>query len=74
MEINCHSHSVDRYIKVKNGLVKVSAIPFQLHDDRFYRYVEVNFTFGLLFHTLYCNIGRAEKCLPLYRDHRFIED
>ena len=54
MEIDCHKRSVDRYIKVKKGhillygLVKVSAIPFWLLDDRFYRYVGVNFMFGLL--------------------------
>ena len=55
MEIDCHNHSVDRYIKVKKGkvllygLVKVSAIPkFQSRDDRFYRYIGLNFTFGLL--------------------------
>ena len=30
------------------GLVKVSAIPFRSRDDRFYRYIGVNFTFGLL--------------------------
>ena len=54
METDCHKRSVDRYIKVKKGhillygLVKVSAIPFWLLDDRFYRYVGVNFTFGLL--------------------------
>ena len=29
-------------------LVKVSALPFRSRDDRFYRYIEVNFTFGLL--------------------------
>ena len=44
----------DTLIKVKNkkvllyGLVKVSAIPFQSRDGRFYRSVGVNFTFGLL--------------------------
>ena len=46
--------SVDTYIKVKKGnillygLVKVSAIPFRSRDDRFYRYIGVNFTIGLL--------------------------
>ena len=50
-EIHCHNHRVDRYIKVRKendllcGLVKV---PFRSHDDRFYRYIGVNFTFGLL--------------------------
>ena len=54
MEMNCHNHTVDRYIKVKKGnvflygLVKVSAIPVRSRDDRFYRYIGVNFTFGLL--------------------------
>ena len=54
MEIDCHNRSVDRYIKVKKGNVllygpvKVSAISFGSRDDRFYRYVGVNFTFGLL--------------------------
>ena len=87
METDCHNCSVDRYSKVKKrnvllyGLVKVSGIPFRSRDDRFYRYIGVNFTFGLLdcdryigdivipwivkpglFHTLYCKIGRAEKC------------
>ena len=54
MEIDCHNHSVDRYIKDKKGnillyrLVTVSAIPFRSRDDRFYRYIGVNFTFGLV--------------------------
>ena len=54
IKVCCHNHSVDRYIKVKKGnvllygLVKVSAIPFRLRDDRFYCYIRVNFTFGLL--------------------------
>ena len=54
MEIDCHNHSVDRYISVKNGnvlsygLVKVSAIPFRSRGDRFYRYIGINFTFRLL--------------------------
>ena len=26
----------------------MSTIPFRLHDDRFYCYIGVNFTFGLL--------------------------
>ena len=30
------------------GLVEVSAIPFRSRDDRFYRYIGDNFTFGLL--------------------------
>ena len=52
MEIDCHSRIL--LIKVKKGnvllygLVKVSAIPFRSRDDRFYRYIGVNFTFGLL--------------------------
>ena len=63
--------------------VKASAIPFLSRDDRFYRYIEVNFTFVLLdcdryvgdiVHTLYCTICRAEKCQPLYRGYRFIDD
>ena len=54
METDCHNRSIDRYIKVKEGnvllyrQVKVSAIPFRLQDDPFYRYIEVNFKFGLL--------------------------
>ena len=54
MEIDCHNRSVDTYIKVKKenvllyGLVKVSAIPFRSRNDRFCRYIGVNFTFGLL--------------------------
>ena len=54
MEIDCHNRSVDSYIKVKKGnvllygLVKESAIPFRSRDDRFYRYIGVNFAFGLL--------------------------
>ena len=50
MEKDCHI----RYIKVKKGnallyrLIKVSPIRFRLRDDRFYRYVGVYFTFGLL--------------------------
>ena len=45
---------VDKYIEVKKGsallygLVEVSAIPFWSRDDRFYRYIGVNFVFGLL--------------------------
>ena len=30
------------------GLVEASAIPFRSRDDRFYRYIGVNFTFELL--------------------------
>ena len=43
-----------RYIKVKkgnvllSGLVVVSASPSRSCDDLFYRYIGVNFTFGLL--------------------------
>ena len=54
MEIDCHNRSVDRYIKVKKGnvllygVIKVAATPFLSRDDRFYRYIGVNFTFGLL--------------------------
>ena len=54
MKRDCHNRSVDRYIKVKKGnvllygLVKMSAIPSRSCDDRFYRYIGVNFTFGLL--------------------------
>ena len=54
IEIDYHNRSVDRYIKVKKGnvslygLVEVSAIRFRSPDDRFYCYIEVNFTFGLL--------------------------
>ena len=54
MEINCHNRSFDRYIKVKKGnfllyrLVKVSAIPCRSRDDRSYRNIGVNVTFGLL--------------------------
>ena len=72
MEMDCHKRSVDRYIKVKKGnvllygLVKVSAVPFRSRDDRFYRYLGVNFALGLLDCDRYigdivipCNIGRA---------------
>ena len=31
-----------------SGLVEVSAIPFRSRDDQFYRYIGVNFMFGLL--------------------------
>ena len=53
-EIDCHNRSVDRSIKSKKGnvllhwVVKVSGIPFRTREDRFYRYIGVNFTFGLL--------------------------
>ena len=54
METDSHNCNGDRYIKVKKGnvlsywLVKVSAIPFWLRDDRFYHYIGLNFTFGVL--------------------------
>ena len=60
MEIDGHNRSVDRYIKVKkggyvllSGLVKVSTFPFWSCDDRFYHYIRVSFTFGLLDCDLY---------------------
>ena len=59
--MDCHIRSVHRYIKVKKGnvlfygLVKVSAIPFRSCDDRFYRYIGVNFMFGL--RDCHCYIG-----------------
>ena len=54
VEMDYHNRRVDRNIKAKKGnvllyrLVKVSAIPFRSCNDRFYRYIRVNFTFGLL--------------------------
>ena len=64
--IDCHNGSVDRYIKVKignillYGLVKVSAIPFWSHDDRFYHYIGVNSTFAMLD----CDRYIGDICIP----------
>ena len=47
MEVDCHNRSVDRY---KKGNVLSYG-----RYDRFYRYIGVNFTFGLLYCD--CHIG-----------------
>ena len=67
MEIDCHNRSLTDTLKSKkgnlclvSGLIEESTIPFRSRDDRFYRYIRVNFKYGLLD----CNWG---YCHTLYR-------
>ena len=48
MEKDCHNRGVEKGNVLSFGLVKASKIPFRSRDDRFYRYMGVKFTLGLL--------------------------